>query len=228
MDDLEKKLFAQFDDDMPAVRSNALESLRERLKAAGRTFRDMIADFENAISPAKIEELEKQLEEYRKANAAAEKRDASQQREIAALKAAVWVKTNWRMVGAGAAALLGVVTGYWSYERYFSRSDAVMAGLRAAVASATWSEGWSEPMAARIGGEPYWLMFKGDIDASSYSDRYSRPVEMRCLHLFAAPARPDSGEYLIPSPRNFLGWVKWPELATHCERSPNQQADNFK
>jgi len=52
MDDLEKKLFAQLDDDMPGVRSNALEALREHLKAAGRTFRDFVADLD-AVPPVR-------------------------------------------------------------------------------------------------------------------------------------------------------------------------------
>src|SRR5208283_1486412 len=157
-------------DEMSGVRANALEALREDLKAAGLTFRDLVANFENAMSPAKAEELEKKLADYIKANAAAAKRDAALTREIATLKAALWVKTNWKMVGAGAAALLVVGVGGWAYERYWSRSDAVTAGLRATVASATWGAGWGEPFASRIGGEPYWLMFRGDTDASSYSD----------------------------------------------------------
>jgi hypothetical protein len=226
MDDLAKKLFAQLDDDMPGLRGNALEALREHLKKAGRTFRDIVADIENALPLAKAEELEKKLADYMTANAAAARRDAAQRREIATLKAALWVKVNWKITGSAAAALLVAVTGYGAYERYWSRSDAVNAGLRAAVAEATWGEGWSEPFVSRVGGEPYWLLLRGDVDASSYSDRHGRPVEMRCLHLYATPAQPDSGQYVKPSPRNFLGWVSWPELATQCRLSPNQQADN--
>src|SRR5260370_1230813 len=115
MDALEKKLFAQFDDDAPGVRQNALESLREHLN-------------------------------------------------IAKLKAALWVKVNWKISGGVAASLLVLVTGYWSYDRYWSRSDAVNAGLRSAVASASWGEGWGEPFAGKIGGEPYWIMLRGDLD----------------------------------------------------------------
>ena len=78
MDDLEKKLLLQLDDEMPGVRTNALEALREHLKKQGRTFRDLVADLENAMSAAKVEELEQKLAEYVKANAAAQKRDADQ------------------------------------------------------------------------------------------------------------------------------------------------------
>jgi hypothetical protein len=226
MDDLEKKLFAQLDDDMPGLRGNALEALREHLKKAGRTFRDVVADIENALPLAKAEELEKKLADYMKANAAAAKRDTAQRREIATLKAALWVKVNWKITGSVAAALLVAVTGYWAYERYWSRSDAVNAGLRTAVAEAAWGEGWSEPFVSHVGGEPYWLLLRGDIDASDYSDSHGRPVEMRCLHLYATPAKPDSGRYLRPPSRNFLGWFDWPELAMQCRPSPNQQADN--
>jgi hypothetical protein len=228
MDAVEKKMFLQLDDDMPAQRVNALEMLREHLNKAGRKFRDFVADLESAVPAAKLEELESKLAEYIKANAAAQKRDKTQRQEIAALKAALWVKVNWRICGAVAAGLLVAGVGCWSYQRYFSRSEAVNAGLRAAVASATWSEGWGEPFAARVGGESYWLMYRGDIDESSYSDSNGRPVEMRCLHLYAARAQAYSRQFYKPSPRNFLGWVTWPELAMQCKPSPNQQADSFK
>jgi hypothetical protein len=226
MDDREKKLFQQLGDEMPGVRQNGLEAWLEHLKRSGRTVRDVIADIETAMSPAKAEELQKKLAEYIDANKAAAKRDATQRAEIKALKAALWIKVNWKISSAVAAALLVVVTGSCAYQRYWSRTYAVNAGLRAAVAEATWGEGWGEPFAARIGGEPYWVMYRGDIDATSYSDRDSHPVEMRCVHLYAAPASPNFGEYLKPSPRNFLGWVTWPELAVKCRLSPNQQADS--
>lgn len=227
MDDLEKKLFVQLDDDMPGQRTNALELLREQLKKARRSFRDIVADIENAVPKAQVEELEKKLTDYMTANTAAAKRDAAQRREIATLKAALWVKVNWKITGGVGAALLIIVTGYWAYDRYWSRSDAVEVGLRAVVAAAEWREGWSEPFAARVGGEPYWLMFRGDIDASHYSDNHGKPIEMRCLHLYAAPAQPASGEYFKPSPR-FLGWVTWPELATQCKPFPSRIADNSR
>jgi hypothetical protein len=233
MDDLEKKLLKQCDDEMPAVRQNALEALREHMlkQTPPRHFRDLVADFDNAMPPAKAEELQKKLAEFIKANAAGQKRDADQQREIAKLKAdlkaALWIKANWKIIGAVTACLLVVVSGIWSYERYWSRSDAVNAGARATVASATWGEGWGEPVAAKLGGESWWLMFRGDTDASSYADSRGKPIEMRCMHLYASPALPDSGQYIKPSPR-FLGIVTWPELATVCKPSPNRQADNAK
>src|ERR1700730_10606994 len=115
MDDLAKKLFAQMDDEMPGVRANALEALREHLRKLGRTFRDLVADLENAVSPARLEELETKLADYIKANAEAKKRDAAQGREIAALKAALWVKVNWKICGAVAAGLLVVGVGCWAY-----------------------------------------------------------------------------------------------------------------
>src|SRR4051794_37423687 len=119
MDDLEKKLLLQLDDDMPGVRQNALDALRERLK-----FRDIIADFEKAMPAAKkAAELEQRLAEFVEANAAAEKRDADQRSEIedqkkeikklkAELKAALWIKTNWKIWVPALAGLLVIVTGY--------------------------------------------------------------------------------------------------------------------
>ena len=80
-----------------------------------------------------------------------------------------------------------------------------------------------------IGGEPYWLMFRGDIDASSYSDNHGNPVEMRCLHLYAAKAQPDSGQYRKPSPRNFLGWVNMARGGDAVQSPPPiSRADTFK
>jgi hypothetical protein len=94
--------------------------------------------------------------------------------------------------------------------------------------SASWGEGWGEPFAAKIGGEPWWLLYRGDTDASSYSDNRGNVIEMRCLHLYAAPATPYSSQFFKPSPRNFLGWVTWPELAMQCKPSPAQKADNSR
>lgn len=224
MDAIEKKFVLQFDD-MPGVRQNAFEAWCEHRKKADLSWRDFVADIENGMPADKAAELEKKLAEYIEANKAAQKRDASQKREIATLKAALWVKVNWKISGAVAAGLVVLVGGIWSYDRYWSRSEAVNAGLRAVVASATWGEGWSDPVASKVGGEPYWLLFRGDIDDSSYSDSHGNVIEMRCLHLYAAKAQPYSSQFFTPSPRNFLGWVTWPELAMQCKPSPNQRAE---
>src|SRR4051794_26457961 len=132
MDDLEKKMFVQLDDEMPSQRINALERLREYnlRKDPPRHCRDMVADFESAMSPAEAEELRKNLADHIAANAAAQKLHAADTRQIATLKAALWVKVNWKTIGAIAAVLLVVVTGWWAYERYWSRSEAVTSGLR--------------------------------------------------------------------------------------------------
>ena len=47
MDDVDRKMFAQLDDDMPAQRVNALEMLRERMNKATppRKFRDIAAEW---------------------------------------------------------------------------------------------------------------------------------------------------------------------------------------
>jgi hypothetical protein len=214
MDDRTKKMVAQLDDEARGVRENTLESLY----ASGHKFRDLVADYEDA--KARAEELEPKLAEYKTANEAARRRNAE-------LRAALWVKVNWKISSAIAAGLLVVGVCGWAYEHYWSYSEAVMAGLRASVASASWGEGWSDPLASRVGGEPWWLMFYGDIDASSFSDSRGNPIEMRCLHVYAVPAEPYApGQFMKPSPRNFLGWVSWPELAMHCKPSPNQRADN--
>jgi len=53
MDDLERKLFAQLDDDFPGVRSNAFEMLREHLRKEGRSFRAIVQEVEGAGNTAK-------------------------------------------------------------------------------------------------------------------------------------------------------------------------------
>lgn len=225
MDATERKIVLQLDDEMPGVRANAFEAWREHLQKAGRKFRDVVADLENAMTADKAAELQEKLAEYVKANAAAVKRDAAQRAEIKTLKAALWVKVNWKISGAVTAALVLLLAGTCAYQRYWSRSEAVNVGLRAAVASASWAEGWGDPIATRIGGEPWWVMYWGDIDDSSYSDNRGNVIEMRCLHLYAAKAQPYSGQFFAPSPRNFLGWVTWPELAMQCRPSPDQKAE---
>jgi hypothetical protein len=238
LDDLAKKQFAQLDDDMPAQRANALEMLRERLlkQTPPLKFRDILADIESAVPKAQAEALQRENTEYKAANEKAKEANqkltdanAKLASKVARLerdlKAALWVKANWKMTGAVAGLLVAGLVWYWAYDRYWSRSDAVNSGLQSAAASATWGEGWSEPVAARIGGESWWLLYWGNLDAGSYSDSHGHPVEMRCLHLYANPAQPDSGQYRKPSPWNFLGWVKWPELAIQCKTSPIQRAD---
>jgi hypothetical protein len=219
-------------DDLPAVRQNAFAAWCDHLDKAGRKFRDFVADIEKAMPPAKADELRQKLGEYARANEKAQKNETSLKSEVARLKAelkaALWVKANWKIVGAAAAGLVVLIAGVCAYERYWSRSEAVNAGLRAAVVNAAWAEGWGDPFAARIGGEPWWLMYRGDIDESSYSDNRGNVIEMRCMHLYAAPATPYSGQFFKPSPRNFLGWVTWPELAAQCKPSPNQKADNSR
>src|SRR5437762_452807 len=116
MDKTARGILLQLDDEMPGVRSNALEALREHLQKAGRKFRDLVADLENAVPPAKLEELETKLAEYIKANEKAQKRDAKQRAEIKTLKAALWVKTNWKIVVPAAAGLLVLVAGICAYE----------------------------------------------------------------------------------------------------------------
>ena len=48
MDDLERKLFLQLDDDTLDQRRNALEVLHEHLQKQKRSFRDIIREFDDA------------------------------------------------------------------------------------------------------------------------------------------------------------------------------------
>src|SRR5271155_2307564 len=73
MDNVERKMFAQLDDDMPAQRVNALEMLREHLKkkTPPRFFRDSVAEIEAAEkTAARGVELEKEVTALKQASAA--------------------------------------------------------------------------------------------------------------------------------------------------------------
>jgi hypothetical protein len=116
-----KKMFLQFDDDMPAQRANALEMLREEMKkkTPPRFFRDMVADFENAIPPAKLAAVEKELADYKTANQTAKQanddltqENAKLRREVANLKALNAIRLNWKKIAAGVA-VAALLCGGW-------------------------------------------------------------------------------------------------------------------
>src|ERR1700730_13488657 len=124
MDDLEKKIFLQFDDDMPAQRANALEMLREHMKkkTPARFFRDMMAEFENAIAPEKLAAVEKELADYKTWNAQGKQANdqltqeaARLRREVASWKAIAALRVNWKKLAASVAAvaLLGGAYYWW-------------------------------------------------------------------------------------------------------------------
>jgi FtsZ-binding cell division protein ZapB len=236
MDDLGKKLFAQFDDPMPAQRCNALEALREHLlkQAPPQTFRDVLHEFESAVPKQKVEALEKELGDFKTANAQAKQaNDALTQendrlrREVAtwktAARGAVAIRMHWKKLAAGVAvlALLGGAYYWWGPGAAAAvERQRVNAAYRAALEKITWQEGQSGPVVGMVTGKPYWIMVRGEIE-TSHVDNAGRPVTLQCSHVFGVPATADwSGAYQPPELYNALGWLRWPERATVCKVAP--------
>src|SRR5271157_4780730 len=110
MDDVERKMFAQLDDDMPGQRTNALELLREHMKkkTPPRFFRDMVREIEDAAAAAtKIAALEAQYIQAQQINAQAQAAYNKLAADYAALRrrvsALLWIKQHWRRLAPAAA-----------------------------------------------------------------------------------------------------------------------------
>jgi hypothetical protein len=232
MDDFEKKLFVQLDDDFPGVRVQALDSWRDYLKKAGRTVRDVLHEFENSISQQKYSDLEAQHNTALQNNAEFAQRHHLQEQKIAELsrKVALYrgvaaIRLNGRRA-AGLAAL--PVIAWFGYQHFAASSWPENAdnGLRRIASNeVVWGGQWfDKPFVKMIGGNSYWVLVRGQVDSANFSDKDGRAVVMRCLHVFAVQAEANSGEYVTPQPYSVLGWLRWPERVVHCTPSPNQEA----
>jgi hypothetical protein len=239
MDYREKKMFLQFDDDMPAQRANALEMLREEMKkkTPPRFFRDMVAEFENAVPPAKLAAVEKELADFKAANATAKQtndqltqRNTELTREVARWKAtaqaAVAIRVNWKKLAAGVAvvALLGGAYYWWGPGAAAAEErERVNAFYRASLEKTAWQEGERGPLVGMIAGKPYWMMIRGETE-ETHVDNQGRPVVLQCSHVFAVPAVADwSGAYQPPKLSNLFGWFHWPERAKACKVAAAKQ-----
>lgn len=237
MDAHGKKLFVQLDDDFPGVRANALDSLRDHLKKAGQSFRDILHEIDTAISAQKYAELETNYNQALQDNAAWVQRGQQQdqkiaqhektisdlRRKVAFYKGLRWTLRNW--IWLGACALLPVV-GWFAYPYAMAPAwpDAATAGLRSAAMTMRGGASSDKPFVSVIAGKPYWVLLRGETDIASYADKDGRALAMRCLHVFAVPAEPDSGAFLKADPYTWFGQLKWPERVVHCTPSPTQEA----
>jgi hypothetical protein len=237
MDDFEKKLFVQLDDDSAAVREKALDALVKRLKAAKQSFRDLLLVIEQgAEAQQKYAALDVQYQEAVQHNAQWEQRDQAMQQDIARLqhenaalrrrvavqKSLAWLRFNRMKLGLGAALLACAIAAYEKYavEPWPAAADAA---LRSLARGASWGEYFDKPFVATVAGKPMWVLLRGEIDASSYADTTGRKVVMRCVHVFAVPAEQDSGEYRSADPYLFAIWMRWPERLVNCQPSPDQK-----
>ena len=227
MDDVERKMFAQFDDDMPAQRVNALEMLREHLKKQKRGFRDIVAEIETAAgAAAKITALEAENIQARQINAQAQAAYNKLAADHAALRrrlnALLWLKKHGRGLAVAAAVPLiaGAAWCFYPTETAAHRA-AVNARFNAVAGDIRWQAAAVDdaPVVVNLAaGEAYWVAVRFDQN-TAHENAAGEPVTVRCVHLYAAPAVADAGAYLKPHPYSLFGfgWLTWPERGTSCK-----------
>jgi hypothetical protein len=227
VDDRTKKLLAKCDSSFPGERVNALDLLYDHLQKIGQTFAGLVHEFEQAIPAQKYTDLEQLYNNAVNDNTAWAQRCqqkesalAAATRQVTLLKGMVWFQLNWGTLLSAAALLLAVLFGY----RWLTRPawPASADGDLSRIASrTTWGLGFDQPFVATIAGKPYWLLLRGEVKESGYVDNVNRPVVMRCLHIFAAPAEAESGQYHAAQPYAW-GLLQWPERLVDCQKSPDQ------
>jgi hypothetical protein len=235
MDALESKLFAQLDSDFPAERSNALELLREHLKNAGRTFRDIVDDIQSAIPAQRYDELrverdawEAQARQHAEANAGLVRQYQVASAQLTAFKTVLSIRRYWRSVTVCIVApvIALVAWGYYGGEPAADRAAADAAFHRIAVATA-WmnAERDSDPVVRNAAGAPYWVIARRSED-TEHKDSDGRAVTVQCVHLFAEKAVADAGVYLKPKSYALWGWgwLTWPERASDCRTQTARSA----
>jgi hypothetical protein len=231
VDDRALKIFAKLDADFPAERVQALEMLRAHNQKVGQSFRGIASEFGNAAEAVqKNADLQKRYDDaiqkygeleqlYRKA--AADNAQWAQQHQIVTRPVSAYHNTAkmrhpWRAIGLlGLVLLVGAGAYFWHSDPspFPPRAEG---DLRAIARQWGWRAGDSDTVMVRLGGEPYWLIARGDLDASARSD--SRPP--RCLHFYVVPAEVEDGDFAPPHPYSLFGfgWIDWPERFVRCER----------
>jgi hypothetical protein len=228
MDDTERKIFVQLDDDMPAQRANALEMLREHMKkkTPPRFFRDIAQEDETA--GATIAALQAQVQQEQQLNAQNQQNFTQQygklQADYARLKRLVdpvlWAQKHWRFL-APAAAVPVIAALLWCVYPTETRAhhEAVDDSFNALAAGTPWHAGGDlRPVVRTADGQPYWVTARFDANAAHYNAE-GEAVTVQCVHLFADPAVADAGVYLEPHPYSLFGfgWLTWPERGVSCK-----------
>jgi hypothetical protein len=221
MDDIDRKMLAQLDSDFPNERSNTVELWREKLKTAGRTFRDLVQEIETAVPLNQHQAVEAQLHQYAQANAGLVRKLHAAQIKLATYQGVLSIRRYWRR--ATAYVMLPVVA-FVGWEYYQSTATAAereardSAFQKIAVATA-WlkTDQDSAPVVLDVAGASYWVIVRRDQD-EAHRDRNGRPVTVQCVRLFAEKAERDAGAYLEPRPYAFWGqgWLTWPKRAVDC------------
>jgi hypothetical protein len=225
MDDREKKLLAQLDSDIEAVRNKAASALHDYQQSLGRSCVQIVFECETAVQnyAAKVAELA----QYQAALGQWQQSHATLTRQVVALKAIAWGVLNWRRL-AGSAVVALVISGAWAgYQRFWPWPAAVDAGLQRIAAASPWGPGCGHVAVREVAGNPYWVLLCGQTDTASHATAEGAPVGLHCLHLYAHAAEADAGEYVKANPYALFGWlIKWPERAVQCEPFPLKEAQN--
>jgi hypothetical protein len=215
MDSKEKSLFTRCDSTFPAERANAVELLYAHLTRAGRTFRGIIAEFE---------QLESENARLRAINEKWRQFFVSWQAVMAWLRyLREWIAFNRKRAAVGAAVLVSGAVVFNFYgpgtgPAAVAAREAMQRGLQELATRWTWGEGETEPRVYMVGGRALWVIGRGDSETASHADAFGQPVEVHCIHLYAKPAVSDSGAYLKPASRiSPEGWFSWREQVTDCK-----------
>ena len=223
MDNQEKKLFARLNSSYPAERANAVELLYAHLTRAGRTFRGMIAEFE---------QLESENARLRAINEKWRQFFVSWQAVVARLRyLREWIAFNRKRAALGGAVLVGGAVAFNFYgpgtgPAAVAAREEMQRGLQELATRWTWGEGETEPHVYMIAGRALWVIARGDSETGSHADASGQPVEVHCIHLYAKSAVSDSGAYLKPASRiSPEGWFSWHEQATDCKVAATRKAD---
>jgi hypothetical protein len=238
MDDVERKMFAQLDDDMPAQRANALEMLREhmRKKTPPRLFRDIVRDDEEHA--AKVAALEAQYIQAQQINAQGHAANTKLAAENAVLRrrlsVLLWMKQRWGRLALVTGVAVFAATGWTLIPTETTEHRSVVDHRFNVLADKmSWAVVGSDssppprPIVRVIDGEPYWVAFRYDANAS-HLNADGETVVVHCVHLFAAPAVADAGVYLKPRPYSLfgLGWLTWPERGMSCKPVDPKMAES--
>jgi hypothetical protein len=232
MDDLTKKLILQYDDPMVGQRTNAFGMTCDHFAKTGQTWRDRVVQpveeadalrAENTKLTADVAQyqgenakLTADLAQHHAAIAQWQKAYAIQQAKLGVASAVAWGRTTGKRIAGYLALPVIALVGWQSYER-FSWPSAVDEGLRRFAASEEWRDGYGQPFVRVIAGKPYWVLTFGDTDTSDHATAQGGPIGLHCVHVYAAPAEADFGQYVKVNPYRFGWWLKWPERAVDCK-----------
>jgi hypothetical protein len=221
-----RKIFARLDSDTPGEREAAAHLLHAELKgrtAAPRSCVDLLDALDNNVPKAIYDAAALKLGQAEQRIAELEQDNARLGKKLRVVKAVAFIQFHWRGWAALAVVVMGALGAWhwWNKTQGADERAAVDASLQHLLDvyqgwGERWGEGYSKPVVVTAAGENYWAILYGDTD-TSHTDSQARPVTLRCLHLYAAPAIAESDSFREPKPFGLFGWwLKWPERAALC------------